>query len=71
MVCSHAAEVLGYPDADQIQPTETFKELGFDSLLGVDLRNRLNAATGLRLPSESVIKYPTPRALAEFMLTNL
>ncbi|MFC4612665.1 type I polyketide synthase [Streptomyces maoxianensis] len=70
MVCAHAAEVLGYTDTVTVGPTDSFKELGFDSLLSVDLRNRLNAATGLRLPAEAVLRNPTPQALVEYMLAE-
>ncbi|MFI8997837.1 type I polyketide synthase [Streptomyces sp. NPDC053542] len=71
LVRSQAAEVLGYADVDVIPPTESFKELGFDSLLGVDLRNRLNAATGLRLPAESVNEHRTPEALVAFISAQM
>ncbi|MFE3146069.1 type I polyketide synthase [Streptomyces sp. NPDC059218] len=67
LVCAHAAEVLGYAAHEVIGPRENFKDLGFDSLLGVDLRNRLNAAIGLRLPAESVSRYPTPEDLVDFI----
>ncbi|WP_106396530.1 type I polyketide synthase [Actinocorallia populi] len=71
LVRTQAAEVLGHTDAAVIGPEEVFKELGFDSLLSVDLRNRLNAATGLRLPAGAALDHPTPRLLVEFMLTRL
>ncbi|MFJ8438863.1 type I polyketide synthase [Kitasatospora griseola] len=71
LVRAQAAEVLGYGGAEDIQPGTPFKELGFDSLLGVDLRNRLNAVTGLRLPAEVVIENPTPDLLVAFIRARL
>ncbi|PKK13491.1 type I polyketide synthase [Thermomonospora sp. CIF 1] len=71
LVRTHAAEVLGYGDPSTVGPQDSFKSLGFDSLLSVDLRNRLNAATGLRLPAGAVLDHPTPQKLVEFMITRL
>ncbi|MFI6896652.1 type I polyketide synthase [Streptomyces sp. NPDC050256] len=71
LVRRQAAEVLGYGNTDEILPDLSFKELGFDSLLGVDLRNRLNAVTGLRLPAEVVIQNPTPELLVGFIRSRL
>jgi acyl carrier protein len=70
LVRAHAAEVLGYSEPTAVGPEDSFRALGFDSLLSVDLRNRLNAATGLRLPAEAVINHATPRELAEFISTR-
>ncbi|MFL6121194.1 SDR family NAD(P)-dependent oxidoreductase, partial [Actinophytocola sp.] len=71
LVAEHTAEVLGHRSVLAVAAETGFLEQGFDSLTAIELRNRLGAVTGQRLPSTLIFDYPTPAALAAWLLTEL
>ncbi|WP_459963583.1 SDR family NAD(P)-dependent oxidoreductase [Nocardia sp. IFM 10818] len=70
-VLTHFAAVLGHDSASAIDPEHPFADHGFDSLGAVELRNRLQTATGLSLSPAIAFKHPTPTALADHLHEQL
>lgn len=71
LVRAHVAAVLAHPDSSAVDADRSFSELGFDSLTAVELRNRLDAETGLQLPATLAFDHPTVTALVEHLQSAL
>ncbi|MFC9948839.1 SDR family NAD(P)-dependent oxidoreductase, partial [Streptomyces pratensis] len=70
-VREQVAAVLGFPGPEAVSVKRAFREVGFDSVTAVELRNRIGAKTGLRLPVTLAFDYPTPVRLATFLREQL
>jgi acyl transferase domain-containing protein/acyl carrier protein len=71
LVRTTVADVLGHDEPSSVGDENSFRDLGFDSLTALELRNRLGAAVGLRLPATLAFDCPNPKALAGYLDTEL
>jgi acyl transferase domain-containing protein/acyl-CoA synthetase (AMP-forming)/AMP-acid ligase II len=71
LIRGHVAVLLGHPSSAAVEAERGFIDLGMSSLTGVELRNRLNAETSLRLPATLIFDQPAPVTLARHMRTLL
>lgn len=71
-VQSQAGHVLGI-SADQLGPTTPLNEYGLDSLMAVELRNRLGQGLSLAqpLPATLVFDYPTAESMTQFLMSAI
>ncbi|WP_394846906.1 amino acid adenylation domain-containing protein [Pendulispora brunnea] len=69
LVQREVTAVLGAPSL--VASSKQLQELGLDSLMAVDLRNRLAKATQITLPASLAFDHPTPDAIAGHLLASL
>jgi NAD(P)-dependent dehydrogenase (short-subunit alcohol dehydrogenase family)/acyl carrier protein len=71
VVRTHVAALVGESGPERVDPGRALKEIGFDSLMSVELRNRFAGLIGVKLPATLVFDHPTPNALARHLLGHL
>jgi len=71
LVQEDIAAVLALPGASSVQADVQLKELGLDSLMAVELRNRLSRRVGIKLPTTLAFDYPTARAMARLLIEKM
>ncbi|WP_077089538.1 type I polyketide synthase [Mycobacterium rhizamassiliense] len=71
LICVHSAAVLGHSSGRDVDADRAFQDLGFESLTGVELRNRLRTETGLALSRTLIFDFPTPTVLADHLREKL
>jgi acyl transferase domain-containing protein/acyl carrier protein len=71
LVQAEVSAVMGHSAQEMVDTRRAFNELGFDSLMAIELRKRLMAATGLALPVALVFNHSTTAALADYLLERL
>jgi acyl transferase domain-containing protein len=70
-VLEKVAVVLGHPSAATIDPDQKFGDMGFDSMLSVELSKRLAATTGIKLKANVVLRHPTPKLISGHIMSSM
>ena len=71
LLCEDAAQVLGLRSASDISPSQPLRQLGLDSLMAVELRNRISARFDFKPPATLLFDYPTLEGLARHLLEHV
>lgn len=71
LVAEQVAAVFGYPDADAIERSKGFTEMGMSSVMSLDFRSRLGRALGLQLPATFAFEYCSIDAVTDYLALHL
>ncbi|WP_394829190.1 type I polyketide synthase [Pendulispora albinea] len=70
LVRPEIAAVMGISASSSIDPDRPLQELGLDSLMALEIHNRLSGATGMRLKATFLFDHPTPAKIARALLAR-
>jgi acyl carrier protein len=70
MVCERARAILQLPDHAAVDREVPLADLGFDSLMSLELRDALSAALGIALPATLLFDHPSVGELVPFLLAQ-
>jgi acyl carrier protein len=71
LVHSEVARVLGLDPSQPLNPRQGLMDIGLDSLMAIELSNRLQRSVGHSLPSTLSFEYPTIEAIANFLAKDI
>lgn len=69
-VLKEIARVMSFNTSAGFDVERPLQEVGMDSLMAVEIRNGLGRLLATTLPTATLFKYPTAKALAEFLLQD-
>jgi phthiocerol/phenolphthiocerol synthesis type-I polyketide synthase C len=65
------SKVLGLTSPEQIEPRQRVFDMGLDSLMAIELKNRLEVTLGCSLRSTLLFDYPTLEVLVDYLLQEV
>jgi acyl carrier protein len=71
VIANMVAESLRLPDANAISPAQSFFDLGADSIVALELTNRLSTMLGRSFPGTLLFTSPTVETLTERLLLEM
>jgi acyl transferase domain-containing protein len=71
LIRARTAVILGHDDASAVAGGQTFKDMGFDSYMSVELCATLSDSIGLSLPSTLLYDHPTIDDLTHHLLARV
>ncbi|MET7351371.1 SDR family NAD(P)-dependent oxidoreductase [Streptomyces mirabilis] len=71
LVREEISRALGLRSTESVRPDQPLRDLGMDSVTAVELRNRIGARIGAKLPATLLFDHPTAARLAAHLLATV